>query len=301
MIMATRKRKTKFCTDDAGSGCSPGALTGKRKNATNSRKINKVLDDQGVIVDRDEQDRFVEFIERSVRQREVVLQLWARLDQNDIISLIVAARDADDLDEAIWRCFLAAHFGRPSARPKTENQVESASMLLCGFGATPKWTWNKVQKNWKSLRVWLYNHDYDLQALSFGNHRKYESQQPDLLWEVIESFIDLADECGGPMAMFTLEGDEDDQFHTLYRRLSKLHRFGRTGRFDFLVMLLDLGMITAEPKSCYLRGATGPKQGAMRLWGNRGIGELEQLAAELSEQCGVSPVVVEDALCNWQK
>ena len=240
--MPTRKRKPRFCTEEADSGCGAGASTDRKKKSTRSRKINRVLDGQNVIVDQDEQDRFVEFLERSVRQREVVLQLWARLPDNDIISLICAARDADDLDEAIWRSFLAAHFGRPSARPKKKNQVESASMLLCGFGATPKWTWNKVQKNWKSLRDWLYDHEDDLQSLSFGNHRKYDSQKPDLLWEVIESFIYLA--------------DEDDPFHTLYRRSSKLHRFGRTGRFDFLVMLLDLGLITAEPKSCYLRGAT---------------------------------------------
>jgi len=225
------------------------------------------------------------------------LQLWARLPDDDIISLICAARDEGDLDEAIWRSFLAAHFGRPSARPR----VESASMLLCGFGTTPKWKWKQVQRNWKSLRDWLYDHADDLQSLSFGNHRKYESPKPDLLWEVIESFIDLADEYGGPMAIFTLKGDEDDPFHTLYRRLSKLHRFGRTGRFDFLVKLLDLGLITAEPKSCYMRGATGPKQGAVRLWGKRGVRELERLAAEISVKCGVSPVVVEDALCNWQK
>lgn len=275
--------------------------TGNWKKGTISRRLHRVLDGQNVIVERDEQDRFVEFLQRSIRHREMELQQWASLDANDIISLIIAARDAGERDEAIWRTFLAAHFGRPSATPKTENQVESASMLLCGFGTTPKWLWKQVRKNRESLRKWLYHHADRLHSLSFGNHRKYESQQPSLLWKVIESFIDLADEYGGPMALFALDGNEDDPFHTLYRRLTKLHRFGRTGQFDFLVLLFDMGLMLAEPVSCYLRGATGPKQGALRLWGKRGIGELERLAAEIAEKCGVSPVVVEDALCNWQK
>ena len=96
------------------------------------------------------------------------------------------------------------------------------------------------------FRNWLYDRGADLESLSFGNHRKYESKQPDLLWEVVESFVNLAMDYGGPMALVTL-ADDDDPFHILYRRLSPLHRLSRTGRFDFLVMLPDLELISAEP------------------------------------------------------
>ena len=97
------------------------------------------------------------------------------------------------------------------------------------------------------------------------------------------------------------EVEPSDEFDILYRRLRLVTRFGRTGRFDFLVLLLDLGLISAEPRSCYLRGATGPLQGAKLLWGERLSKELDELAAELSERLDVSPIVMEDALCNWQK
>jgi len=78
-------------------------------------------------------------------------------------------------------------------------------------------------------------------------------------------------------------------------------RFGRTGRFDFLALLLDLQLVSAEPASCYLRGSTGPLQGARKLWGKRPVSQLDYLAADLAQRLGISPIVLEDALCNWQK
>lgn len=299
--MAARMRKPRFCSDDASTGCGSPVFNGRKKQGALNLQCLQLLDKQGSIVDRDERDRFAGFLEESVRVREMEKQRSAVRDRSDIISMIVAAHQAEECDEAIWRSFLATHFGRASASHNIENQIESSSNLLCGFGVEPKWTWNEVQKNRKLFRDWLYDHQDELRSLSFGNHRKYESKKADSLWNVIESFIDLADEYGGPMGIFMLDAEGDDPFHTLYRRLSKLHRFGRTGRFDFLVLLMDLKLIPAEPKSCYLQGATGPKQGAIRLWGERPIGELEWLATEIAVECGVSPIVVEDALCNWQK
>jgi len=294
-----RKRRPKLCAPEYDSGCGKIKSAPAAKKAATNRKVYHVLDEQNVVVSLAEQERFVDFLNRSIRYRKLVTQQWARnrLSDEDIFRLIQVARDSGDLDEAIWRSFLAAHFGRPSANPAVENQLESASLLLCGFGLEPRWTWKRVSGRPKTFRNWLYDHTNDLESLSFGNHRKFESQKPDLLWKVIESFIELAKRHGGPRAMVP----SDDPFHVLYRRLSPLHRFGRTGCFDFLVMLLDLALISAEPTSCYLRGATGPKQGAELLWGKRPIAELDNLAAELAERLGVSPIVLEDALCNWQK
>ena len=104
------------------------------------------------------------------------------------------------------------------------------------------------------------------------------------------------------MGLIRVDEDEAvDEFDALYRRLRPLKQFGRTGRFDFLILLLDLGLISAEPRSCYLRGATGPLKGAKKLWGDRLPKELDELAADLSDRLTVSPIVMEDALCNWQK
>lgn len=303
--MAVRKRKPPYCDPTGDDGCAPkpSSPPAKTAKAIDEQSVFRVLKQQGVVASKQEQCRFVEFIDRSTRHRKLVKQRWAKnkLKDDDILRLIQIARDDGDLDEAIWRSFLAAHFGRSSANAAIAGQIESAAILLCGFGSEPKWAWNKVVARPKRFRNWLYDHSDDLTSLSFGNHRKYESHKPDLLWVVFESFFDMANDYGGPAGIVAVDADCDDQFHMLYRRLSSLHQFGRTGRFDFLVMLLDLGLISAEPQSCYLRGATGPRKGAVRLWGKRGIGELEKLAVELSERVGVSPVVVEDALCNWQK
>ena len=81
-----------------------------------------------------------------------------------------------------------------------------------------------------------------------------------------------------------------------------LPRFGRTAAFDLLLFLGQMGVVDVAPEACHLAGATGPLQGARRLWGAaRPTQELEQLAAELARYLEVSPDIIEDALCNWNK
>ena len=146
-----------------------------------------------------------------------------------------------------------------------------------------------MSKHSEALHEWLFECAEDLATLAFGNHRKYESQKPDNIWPVIESFVSLANAYGSPMGLIRVDADETvDEFDALYRRLRSVTRFGRTGRFDFLVLLLDLGLISAEPRSCYLRGATGPLKGAKKLWGERSVKELDELAAELSERLWIA-------------
>jgi len=60
----------------------------------------------------------------------------------DILHFIKEAQDVGAVDEALWRAFLAAHFGRPSAG--TPDEVESAGRFLCAFGQRPTWTWTCV-------------------------------------------------------------------------------------------------------------------------------------------------------------
>ena len=159
-----------------------------------------------------------------------------------------------------------------------------------------------MSKHPEALHDWLIECGDDLATLAFGNHRKYESQKPERIWPVIESFVSLANEYGSPMGLIRVdEAETADEFDVLYRRLRPLKQFGRTGRFDFLILLLDFDLISAEPRFCYLRGATGPLKGAKKLWGERLPKELDEMAAELSEWLDVSPIVMEDALCNWQK
>ena len=67
-------------------------------------------------------------------------------------------------------------------------------------------------------------------------------------------------------------------------------------------MLNDLKLIEVTPSSCHLVGATGPLEGARRLWGpEKRPSELQRIADVLAVSLDVSPEVMEDTLCNWQK
>ena len=265
--------------------------------------VDRILMNQNAIAPLAERKRFVEVLERSIRQRDEMSRRWKQItsDTGDIIALINTAVAASDMDEVIWRCFLAAHFGRTSA--SNDPQARSASRLLCAFGDTPVWTWETVVDDPQALEDWLSQSQEQLSLLRFGNHRKYESHKPRNLWSVISSFISLAADYDGPANLISRTPEEDsaDGFHVLYRRLRPLSRFGRTGYFDFLVLMLDLGIISCEPKKGYLAGSTGPMKGARQLWGKLGSKRLESMGADLACQLRVSPIVIEDALCNWQK
>jgi len=301
-VTKPKKSRTPSSYPKTESGCDSSIGANSRKEVPQefAKKVLRVLAEQDVVVSFDEQKRFIEQLWKSDRQRIVIAQRWSRNRQSDdIIGLIQMARDSGDLDEAVWRCFLAAHFGRASAN---DEQIRSASKFLCAFGAEPFWMWQRVCGTPEALRRWLSEHIVDLKSLSYGNHRKYESKRPKAIWVVMESFVMLAQEYGGPLELFRIDPkDAPKGFDLLYRRLSPLRQFGRTARFDLLVLLSDLKLISAEPASCYLEGATGPLQGAQKLWGKRSIKHLEKMAADLAERLSVSPIGVEDALCNWQK
>lgn len=272
------------------------------------QKLTQLLAADGVHRGTADLDRFVHHLGRSIRRREVVGRRWSRinLDPTDIAFLIQEARDAGDQEEAIWRAFLAAHFGRDSTDKRPSAGEDSAGRLLCGFGSTPKWTWKVVRADPKAMCGWLEQHAGDLRTLSFGNHRKYESKQPVDLGNVIVSFIAVVHDHGGtPATLFTVAPDEaatpEDRFEVLFRRLVAVHRFGRTGSFDLLTFMADMKLLNVEPTSCYLRNSSGPLAGARKLWGKRSTDDLDFLAATLARNLGISPQVVEDALCNWQK
>lgn len=300
-----RRRKKRDCVVEVPVGCGDQSAAGTasvKDQPSLFRVVNRILTVQGAVASLRERRLFVEIFERANRQREVVGKRSSKIasGSDDIIALIHAARSSGDMNEAIWRCFIAAHFGRTSAR--ADRQIQSALRFLCAFRKSPFWTWERVVKNPEALHEWLLKCADDLDTLMYGNHRKYESQKPKYIWSVIESFVLLANAYGSPTDLISNDvDDEDDGFDFLYRRLRPVKRFGRTGRFDFLVLLLDLGFITAEPRRPYLRRSTGPLAGAKLLWGEQSPNTLDDFAADLSEQLGISPIVLEDALCNWQK
>jgi alpha-glutamyl/putrescinyl thymine pyrophosphorylase-like protein len=209
-----------------------------------------------------------------------------------------------DVVEALWRGFLAGHFGRSSA--DNPRKIQSAAKILCAFGACPSWTWDRVSSEPDSLKSWLAKNCKNLRLLGFGNHRKYESQKPLILYNVILSFLDWAKDNGGTLASSfrtSISESLEEKFDLLYHSLSDgLFRFRRTGAFDLLCLLGDMGILAVRPGSCFLPGSTGPLKGAKKLWGRRRRPqELSDLADATARTLKIQFDVFEDALCMWQK
>ena len=253
----------------------------------------------------DEIRRFSDRLEAEVRNRDawlVTLGYPERLDRMDILRWIIEARESGDMEEALWRGFLAAHFGRPSV--EHPSQIESAGRLLCGFGTTPVWTWRRVSENLPAFESWLLQHAAELASLSFGNHRKYEAKKASILFAVVSSFVDWVRRFGvTPRAAFAVDGADtpESRFDTLIHRLRSIHRFGRLACFDMLCLFGDAGLLPVRPGSCYLEGATGPLRAAIRLWGPQTSEVLTGFADEAARHLRVPIEAFEDALCNWQK
>jgi hypothetical protein len=240
-------------------------------------------------------------LERQIRASEVRSSLQIR-EGVDILRFIKEAQDAGDVDEALWRAFLAAHFGRPSAG--TTDEIKSAGRFLCAFGERPAWTWTYISAEGAAFINQLFACEADLRTLRFGNHRKFRSQKPGAIAEVIMSFAQVVRDHGGcPSAAFTPEEGMTPQegFDQLYHRFLEVNDFGRLGCFDLLCLLGEMRLLNIQPGSCYLEGSTGPLKGARELCGKRSPQQLNAIMDHLAARLGISYAMMEDALCLWQK
>ena len=229
----------------------------------------------------------------------------ANQPKTDILFWIASAKRNGDLDELLWRCFLAGHFGRMSASPEKPEQVQSAGRFLCAFGTRPRWTWKAVSADMRGLRSWLLQNKKALKTLRFGNHRKFESKEPEALFRAVQSFADWVRSSSGTprKALYVVEsGPPEDSFDSVYRRVGRgIWRMGRTGAFDLLCLLGDCRALPVRPGSCCLGGSTGPLNGARKFWGKLPPSVLARLADEAARQMRIAYDIFEDALCTWQK
>jgi hypothetical protein len=269
------------------------------------KRLHKILKMQGA---RTSDTRIKEFAARLAecesrgRRRRRLLQLAHRLPKTDILFWISGNRRNMGVDEVLWRGFLAGHFGRGSS--DNPDKAESATKILCAFGRRPYWTWVRVSLAAHSLKSWLGENREALKSLRFGNHRKYESHKPVILYRVIRSFIQWVNDNGGsPGSAFQprANGGPGVHFDHLYHSLKGIFRFGRTGAFDLLCMLGDMGILPVRTDSCHLVGSTGPLRGARKLWGMRPPRELNRLADSTAKTLKIPFEIFEDALCMWQK
>jgi hypothetical protein len=100
--------------------------------------------------------------------------------------------------------------------------------------------------------------------------------------------------------------DPQRAFADLYQSLDCVHRFGRMARLDYLSTIGRLGLAPLAPDRAYVEQATGPARGAALLWrGDRsridGARELDRKVSELGRALTLTPDLLEDAICNWQK
>jgi hypothetical protein len=284
-----------------------------------AHRVTDVLRDQGVKVD-DHSEKIEDFAYEIGRSYHAY-QHWVEklrdpgnwFDRMDIVYWITQAKTDGDIDEALWRAFLATHFGRTSC-DFAPNTSDSAARLLCGFGEEPYWTWHRVSTQLGELRFWIEMHRAEVKTLKFGNHRKHETNSdPEELFKVLESIVKWVKQNGGtPQSALSIEGASkpESAFNILYRRLmghssptqNGIYRFGRTACFDMLMLLGDLGLVAIRPGSCYLTGSTGPREGAKVLWGSNYSDVVLELRAEtLAQRIEVPMNIIEDALCMWQK
>jgi hypothetical protein len=213
---------------------------------------------------------------------------------------------AGKLDEAFWLVFLITHFGR-----NLTQGWQRLREVYSGLGAQT-WTWARVSANPAAFRAWLLAHQEQIGG-GFGSHRKRESIRadvPDGTAAVVESYVAWvgpAHSHAALMANLTQAGGNSPEsiFDHAYHSMN-VTRFGRLGRFDYLCLLGRLGFAQIRPGRAYLKGATGPLDGARLLFGgatNAALGRalLEDRILELDSVLGVGMQVMEDSLCNWQK
>lgn len=207
-------------------------------------------------------------------------------------------------DEAIWLIFLATHFGQHG-----RHAWRMLQDVYSGLGSRT-WTWSRISANPSSFRQWLRQNVNGIGG-AFGNHRKYETLNPDSpqgTANVIESFV----ACCSPSpaqwfdSLSRITGNDPYKiFDAAYSGLT-IERFGRLAKFDFLALLGRLDLAPISPGSAYLTGATGPLRGARLLidgdpTSTTSAKSLDMILQQLDDSLNVGMQVMEDSICNWQK
>jgi hypothetical protein len=219
-----------------------------------------------------------------------------------------ALHKAGRTDDAYWLVYLATHFGEH----KTDgwNLTED---FYGRFGQGGVWDWATASQNPQAVEHWLAGIYPNLTSAGrsrrFGNHRKFETLKPGPkgTGHAVATYIEWILTYGSHQALIShvqarVGQNPKDVFAYLYRALDKVAKLGRLGKFDLLCNLSNLLIAPILPDIAYIAGSTGPVAGARLLFGNtKNLKQLESACAELAEHLDVSPQVIEDALCNWQK
>jgi hypothetical protein len=216
--------------------------------------------------------------------------------------------DAGNRDESIWLAFLFTHFGWDARSLRIRDTVR----LFYGKFSKGRWDWETVCHRPGAVEEWMHLNPKKIRSLKFGNHRKYETNNPDSrngTPAVIRSFVEWVKVAGRGSPYEALRAvakgkTPEIAFDNIYQQMSVI-RFGRTGRFDFLCLLGNLGILRISPPHCYLAEGTGPRTGAIQMVTGKRNGrltvEVEHTIQRFRKHLSVPVEAMEDALCNWQK
>jgi len=213
----------------------------------------------------------------------------------------------NNIDEAFWLVFLAVHFGK-----NLRSGWNLPRQLYNGLGEN-LWSWNNINDNFDDFLTWLNDSQTDLKKEGgFGNHRKYVSLSATKEFgtgSAIGSYLEWVKKYGSHSNLKKevekkYTNDSKILFNGLYGEIDQLATFARMGKFDLLCMIGKLNLITIEPGSLYMNGATGPMAGSKILFGlslyaSEFDSRLQKLGLNLKTPFAMQ--VLEDAICNWQK
>lgn len=215
---------------------------------------------------------------------------------------------AGQTDDAYWLVYLATHFGK--------HKVDGWNLtedFYGRFGQGGVWNWAAASQDPLAISDWLETVYPNVTKVGrsrrFGNHRKFETLKPGPkgTGHALATYIQWVGQHGSHRALINdahkrVGQDPQEVFAYLYKDLDKVAKLGRLGKFDLLCNLSNLMIAPILPDKAYIAESTGPKVGAKLLFGGGfRTKRLEEASAKLAEHLNVSPQVIEDALCNWQK
>lgn len=214
---------------------------------------------------------------------------------------------AGNRDDAYWLVYLATFCG------KHKDDGWSLTEDIYGrFGQGGVWDWTTVNADPRGFEDWLAE-SYPAvtsagRSRRFGNHRKFETLKPGPkgMGNSVSTYLAWIGQYGSHEAMIanaqaTVGQNPRSVFRFVYDELDQVARFARLGKFDLLCNWSNLLIAPIIPDKAYIKGSTGPIDGAKLLFGNLPVAELEEKSAALAHSLELSPQGVEDALCNWQK
>ncbi|ASP32238.1 hypothetical protein [Labrenzia sp. VG12] len=219
-----------------------------------------------------------------------------------------AFQKAGRIDDAYWLVYLATHFGKH--KDDGWNLTEDFYGQL-GLGGV--WDWATASEDPQAIGNWLEQVYPAIvregRSRRFGNHRKFETLKPGPkgTGHAVATYIRWIMQYGSHAALIshaqrTAGQNPEEVFAFLYKELDNVAKLGRLGKFDLLCNLSNLQIAPIFPDRGYIGESTGPKLGAKLLFGERIDNKrLESECSKLAKHLRVSPQVIEDALCNWQK